>query len=112
MVGSSADGGDPCATPVSACVTMRPRTAFERKCRAPAGSTRTFESGGTEDMMKLYVSPASPFGRKASVVTAQQGVADRVIQEPATVAIITRNADVARSNPLAKTPTLLLDDGS
>ena len=63
-------------------------------------------------MMKLYVSPASPFGRKASVVIAELGLGNRVIQEPATVSPITRNADVARGNPLAKIPTLLLDDGS
>lgn len=63
-------------------------------------------------MMKLYVSPASPFGRKASVVIAELGLGERVVQEPATVTPIARNADVARGNPLAKIPTLLLDDGS
>ena len=63
-------------------------------------------------MMKLYVSPASPFGRKASILIAELGLTDRVIQEPATVTPIARNADVARSNPLAKIPTLLLDDGT
>ena len=63
-------------------------------------------------MMKLYVSPASPFGRKASVVIAELGLGDRVVQEPASVSPLTRNADVARGNPLAKIPTLLLDDSS
>ena len=63
-------------------------------------------------MMKLYVSPASPFGRKVSVLIAELGLTDRVTQEPATVTPTTRNADVARGNPLAKIPTLLLDDGS
>src|SRR5256885_8999474 len=69
-------------------------------------------STGNRSMMKLYVSPASPFGRKASVVIAELGLGDRVVQEPATVTPVTRNADVARGNPLAKIPTLLLDDGT
>ena len=63
-------------------------------------------------MMKLYVSPASPFGRKAAVLIAELGLGDRVVQEPATVSPITRNAEVARGNPLAKIPTLVMDDGS
>ena len=62
--------------------------------------------------MKLYVSPASPFGRKASIVIAELGLGDRVDQQPATVTPITRNDEVARANPLSKIPTLLLDDGS
>ena len=62
--------------------------------------------------MKLYVSPASPFGRKASVVIAEHGLESRVKQEPATVSPVSRNDDVARDNPLVKIPTLVLDDGS
>ena len=62
--------------------------------------------------MKLFVSPASPFGRKVSVLIAELGLADRIVQEPASVSPIARNADVARGNPLGKIPTLLLDDGS
>lgn len=62
--------------------------------------------------MKLYVSPASPFGRKASVTIAELGLGARVVQEPATVTPVSRNEDVARGNPLGKIPTLILDDGS
>ena len=62
--------------------------------------------------MKLYVSPASPFGRKASVVIAELGLEARVKQEPATVSPVSRNDEVARDNPLVKIPTLVLDDGS
>lgn len=62
--------------------------------------------------MKLYVSPASPFGRKASITIAELGLGARVVQEPATVTPINRNDEIARGNPLGKIPTLLLDDGT
>lgn len=62
--------------------------------------------------MKLYVASASPFGRKASIVIAEHGLGPRVIQEAASVTPVSRNNDVARDNPLAKIPTLVLDDGS
>lgn len=62
--------------------------------------------------MKLYVIPASPFGRKASITIAELGLGARVVQEPATVTPISRNEEVARGNPLVKIPTLLLDDGT
>jgi glutathione S-transferase len=62
--------------------------------------------------MKLYVSSASPFGRKASITIAECGLESRVRQEPASVTPIKRNEEVARDNPLGKIPTLVLDDGS
>jgi len=62
--------------------------------------------------MKLYVNPASPFGRKASVVIAELGLDARVKQELATVSPVSRNNEIARDNPLVKIPTLVLDDGS
>jgi glutathione S-transferase len=62
--------------------------------------------------MKLYVSPASPFGRKASVTIAELGLGAQIVQEPATVTPVSRNDQVARGNPLGKIPTLLLDDGT
>lgn len=62
--------------------------------------------------MKLYVSPASPFGRKASITIAELGLGARVVQEPASVTPISRNDEVARANPLVKIPTLVLDDGT
>ncbi|MEP6702586.1 MAG: glutathione S-transferase N-terminal domain-containing protein, partial [Betaproteobacteria bacterium] len=62
--------------------------------------------------MKLYVASASPFGRKASIVIDELGLGSRVHQEPATVTPVSRNEEIARDNPLAKIPTLILDDGS
>ena len=62
--------------------------------------------------MKLYVSPASPFGRKASITIAELGLGGKVVQEPATVTPISRNDELVRGNPLGKIPTLVLDDGS
>lgn len=62
--------------------------------------------------MKLYVSPASPFGRKASITIAELGLESRVMQEAAVVTPVGRNDEVARGNPLVKIPTLLLDDGT
>ena len=62
--------------------------------------------------MKLYVSPASPFARKVSVTIAELKLGARVVQEPATASPVSRNDELARGNPLAKIPTLLLDDGT
>src|SRR5689334_19671771 len=62
--------------------------------------------------MKLYISSASPFGRKASIVVHERGLEGRVRQEPASVTPVSRNAEVARDNPLVKIPTLILDDGT
>jgi len=62
--------------------------------------------------MKLYVSSASPFGRKPSILIAELGLESRVRQEPASVTPVSRNEEIARDNPLAKIPTLVLDDGS
>jgi glutathione S-transferase len=62
--------------------------------------------------MKLFVSPASPFGRKASITIAELGLESRVVQEAAVVTPVGRNDEVARGNPLVKIPTLLLDDGT
>ena len=62
--------------------------------------------------MKLYVSSASPFGRKVSVIIAELGLGGKVVQQPAMVTPVARNDEVARDNPLAKIPTLVLDDGS
>src|SRR5829696_5552195 len=62
--------------------------------------------------MKLYVSSASPFGRKAAIVIAERGLESRVMQEPATVSPVSRNKEIASDNPLVKIPTLVLDVGS
>ncbi len=62
--------------------------------------------------MKLYISPQSPFARKARVVARETGLAPRIEEVLATVSPVKANADVGRSNPLMKVPTLVLDDGS
>jgi glutathione S-transferase len=62
--------------------------------------------------MKLYISPQSPFARKARVVARETGLAARIEEVLATVSPVKPNAEVGRSNPLMKVPTLVLDDGS
>lgn len=62
--------------------------------------------------MKLYISSASPFARKAAVVVAEHGLGPRVELLSASTTPVKPDPDVARSNPLAKIPTLLLDDGT
>jgi glutathione S-transferase len=62
--------------------------------------------------MKLYVSSASPFARKALITISELGLGDRVVAQPTTVTPISRNDEVARGNPLVKLPTLVLDDGT
>ena len=62
--------------------------------------------------MKLYISPQSPFARKARVVARETSLAPRVEEVLATVSPIQPNADVRRANPLMKVPTLVLDDGT
>jgi glutathione S-transferase len=62
--------------------------------------------------MKLFYSPASPFARKVAVVVAEHGLGERVRQVTAATTPLNPNADIARSNPLAKIPTLVLEDGS
>jgi len=62
--------------------------------------------------MKLYLSPLSPFARKVRIVARETGLAARIEEIPVTVSPVKANAEVGRANPLAKVPTLVLDDGS
>jgi glutathione S-transferase len=62
--------------------------------------------------MKLYLSPLSPFARKARVVARETGLAARIEEVPVTVSPVKAHAEVAQSNPLGKVPTLVLDDGA
>jgi len=61
--------------------------------------------------MKLLSAPASPFGRKVKIVAIEKGLLDRIeiVAIPTTPAA--PNEQLARDNPLAKIPTLVLDDG-
>ena len=65
-----------------------------------------------DNRMKLYISPQSPFARKARVVARETGLAARIEEVVAAVSPVKANAEVGRSNPLMKVPTLVLDDGS
>ena len=62
--------------------------------------------------MKLLYSPSSPFDRKVAVVPHERGLTGRIELITATTSPVQPNADVARDNPLAKIPSLTLDDGS
>ena len=57
--------------------------------------------------MKLTMSPASPYVRKARALAIKRGVADRI--EMWTVA--TSSPELAAINPLSKIPTFVTDDG-
>lgn len=63
-------------------------------------------------MMRLYVSPRSPFVREVLVALCELGLADTVELVPAVVRMDQPNEVVLASNPLGKIPTLVLDDGS
>ena len=56
--------------------------------------------------MKVLSSPASPFGRKVKLTAIMKGLSDRITFE-------TTAADAANNtNPLAKIPALIMDDGT
>ncbi len=61
--------------------------------------------------MKLYWSSRSPFVRKVMVVAHETGLAPRIATERVVVSATKPNAEVMKSNPLGKLPTLILDDG-
>ena len=63
-------------------------------------------------MMRLYVSPRSPFVREVLVALCELGLAGSVDLVPAVVRMDQPNDAVLASNPLGKIPTLVLDDGS
>ena len=57
--------------------------------------------------MKLYSSPATPFGRKAAIVAREHGIAlDIVSTNPFT------SEELERLNPIKLIPVLVLDDGT
>lgn len=60
--------------------------------------------------MKLYVSPTSPYARKARVLLREKGLQDRV--EEVFVNPHQDPAELLARNPLGKIPALALDDGS
>lgn len=62
--------------------------------------------------MKLYTSPASPFGRKVVVVLHETGLVDRVERSDVSLSPVAPDASVCAANPLGKIPCLVLDDGT
>ena len=62
--------------------------------------------------MLLYWSSRSPFVRKVMVTAHELGLADRVQTERVVVSALKPNLQVMAHNPLAKLPTLVLDDGT
>ena len=62
--------------------------------------------------MKLYWSSRSPYVRKVMVVAHEMDLAGRITCERVVVSALKPNSEVMTHNPLAKLPTLILDDGS
>ena len=62
--------------------------------------------------MKLFHSAASPYVRKVLVCADEAGLRAGIELVPAAVTPVSENAEVAAANPLAKVPTLVLDDGT
>ncbi len=62
--------------------------------------------------MKLFFAHASPFARKVMATAHEAGLADKIELMVLTgVTPIERNSDIGGQNPLAKIPTLVLDNG-
>lgn len=62
-------------------------------------------------MMQLLYAPTSPFVRKVMVCAHLTGQADRIKLRESAAHPIRRDARIAAHNPLAKVPTLILDNG-
>lgn len=63
-------------------------------------------------MMKLHWSPRSPFVRKVMVAAHELGLADRIRTERTVAAMLNPARALMPENPLAKIPTLVLEDGT
>lgn len=61
--------------------------------------------------MQLLFAPTSPFVRKVMVCAHLTGQAERIERLPSAAHPVKRDARIAVHNPLAKVPTLVLDDG-
>lgn len=62
--------------------------------------------------MKLYHAPTSPFVRKVMVVAHEAGLVDEIEIVFNAASPVSRNGELASSNPLGKIPALLLEDGT
>ncbi|MDH3231936.1 MAG: glutathione S-transferase [Alphaproteobacteria bacterium] len=61
--------------------------------------------------MKLFYASASPFVRMVLVTAAELGIADRIERIDGATTPIDANPALAETNPVAKLPTLVTDDG-
>ncbi|SFR53504.1 Glutathione S-transferase, N-terminal domain [Yoonia tamlensis] len=61
--------------------------------------------------MKLLMSPASPFVRKARVVVRELGLTDRVAEVPISTSALNSDPTIVAANPIGKIPALVRDDG-
>lgn len=59
--------------------------------------------------MKLYISPASPFARKCSIIARETGIAANIVE--VTLAPLDNPQELLAANPICQVPTLLLEDG-
>ncbi len=58
-------------------------------------------------MMKLYISPSSPFARKCRIVAREKGIAvEEIVVDPYANA-----PDLLAANPVVQVPSLIADDG-
>ena len=60
--------------------------------------------------MKLLMNPGSPFARKVRIVARECGLAGRMEEVNVKVSPVQVHADVAKANPLAQIPVLVLED--
>ncbi len=61
--------------------------------------------------MKLHWSPRSPYVRKVMIVAHELGLEQRIQRVRSVVTMREPNLEVMRDNPLAKIPTLVLENG-
>lgn len=62
-------------------------------------------------MMKLLSSPLSPYGRKVKMTIGLKGLKDKVEVLLVDTNVL-NNPEITRTNPLAKIPALITDDGT
>ena len=61
--------------------------------------------------MKIFYSQASPFPRKVVVFIKELGLENKVELVKVASTVLDQNADLAASNPVAKIPTLVMENG-
>jgi len=62
-------------------------------------------------VLKLYLSPASPFVRKVMICAHELGLADQIELLESAAHPVNRDERIAKFNPLAKVPAALTKDG-